>query len=215
MKILYLHGFASSGASGTAQLLAKLLPSAEVIAPDIPLPPVEALPMLRKLADDEAPDVIIGTSMGGMYAQQLRGHLRICVNPAFHMTSMSKVFRSGSRHKWLNGRKDGEKEFVITAEVVKEWRDMERHQFDDISPEEKDLCYGLFGMGDTTVNPVNAYNDFLKHYAHAQRYDGGHQLNEKALKGAVLPLLKQLLGAKLEEAMKEPLPDYMKWGNKG
>ncbi len=213
MKILYLHGFASSGASGTVQLLRKLLPSAEVIAPDILLSPQVALPMLRELADKEAPDITIGTSMGGMYAQQLRGHLRICVNPAFHMTTMSKVFRSGAKYKWLNGRKDNEKEFVVTPDVYKAWREMERHQFDDISPAERELCYGLFGMDDTTVNPINAYNDFLKHYAHAKRYDGGHQLCEKALKNAVLPLLKELLGDKaFVEATQPPLPDYMRWG---
>ena len=33
-KILYVHGFASSGQSGTVTLLRTLLPSATVIAPD-------------------------------------------------------------------------------------------------------------------------------------------------------------------------------------
>ena len=83
MKLVYFHGFASSGASGPAQLLAKLFPSGEVIAPDIPLDPDEALPFLTELVKKEQPDIIIGTSMGGMYAQQMRGVLRICVNPAF------------------------------------------------------------------------------------------------------------------------------------
>ena len=53
MKIIYFHGFASSGASGTVQLLRKMLPSAQVIAPDIPVEPEEALPMLHELVAAE------------------------------------------------------------------------------------------------------------------------------------------------------------------
>lgn len=47
MKLIYFHGFASSGASGTVQLLRKIFPSAEIIAPDIPVDPEEALPFCK------------------------------------------------------------------------------------------------------------------------------------------------------------------------
>ena len=177
MKLVYFHGFASSGASGTAQLLAKLFPSGEVIAPDIPLDPDEALPFLTELVKKEQPDIIIGTSMGGMYAQQMRGVLRICVNPAFQMSSLSKVLHTGT-FKWLNGRKNHEKEFKVTHEILQHFRAMERRQFDGITEADKELCFGLFGMDDTTVNPMNACQTFLKHYPHATRFEGGHQLKE-------------------------------------
>ena len=64
-KILYLHGFASSGASGTVELLrrefwSRVEPAnrAVVIAPDIPLDPHDAMPMLETLAYDEMPDLV-------------------------------------------------------------------------------------------------------------------------------------------------------------
>lgn len=210
MKLVYFHGFASSGASGTVQLLRHILPSADVIAPDIPVDPEEALPFLRALVDEERPDVILGTSMGGMYAQQMHGHLRICVNPAFNMSTMSKTLRTGT-HKWLNGRRDSAKEFKVTAETIRHFNQMERRQFDGITPADRELCYGLFGINDPYVNPVNAYNTFMKHYVHAQRFEGEHQLNEKVMRKTVLPLMKSLLGDKYDEALKEPLPDYMKY----
>lgn len=210
MKLIYFHGFASSGASGTVQLLRKMLPSAEVIAPDIPIDPEEALPMLHQLVENEQPDIIIGTSMGGMYAQQMHGHLRICFNPSFRISTMSKVLRTGE-HKWLNGRKDNAKTFKVTADIMKHFNQMERQQFDGITPDDKDLCYGLFGINDHTVNPVNAYNTFMKHYVHGERIDADHQLNDKALHKYVMPLLKQLLGTAYDEAVKEPLPDYMRY----
>ncbi len=49
MKIIYFHGFGSSGASGTVQNLRLLLPDDTIIAPDIPVDPLEALPFLREL----------------------------------------------------------------------------------------------------------------------------------------------------------------------
>lgn len=85
MKLIYFHGFGSSSASGTVENLRKLLPEDEVIAPDIPIDPVEALPYLKQLCADEQPDIVIGTGMGGMYAQQMRGFVRICINPALNI----------------------------------------------------------------------------------------------------------------------------------
>ena len=84
-KILYVHGFASSGQSGTVTLLKTILPKAEVIAPDLPLPPFEAIELLHEVCRSESPDLIIGSSMGGMMAEQLHGYYRILVNPAFQM----------------------------------------------------------------------------------------------------------------------------------
>lgn len=210
MKLIYFHGFASSGASGTVEILRKKLPSAEVIAPDIPVEPREALPMLRELVVRECPDLILGTSMGGMYTAQMHGALRICVNPAFRISTMSKVLKTGE-HRFLNGRKDGAKTFRITQDIIRQYNEMERHQFDDITPEDRELCYGLFGTQDTTVNPTNAYTTFTKYYVHAQRFEGGHQLNERVLHHTVFPLMRQLLGAAFEEALQPPLPDYMKY----
>ena len=88
---------------------------------------------------------------------------------------------------------------------------MERKQFEGITPDDRKLCYGLFGINDKTVNSTNTYATFTKYYDHAERIEAEHQLNEKVVHKYVLPLMKQLLGAKYDEALKEPLPDYMKY----
>ena len=190
MKILYFHGFASSGATGTAESLRRMLPEVEVISPDIPVDPSEALPFLRALCEQEKPDLIIGPSMGAMYAQQMFGYKKICVNPAFNMSTLSKVFRTGE-HKFLNGRKDSQKTFKITKEIIQKQNMMERQQFKGITPFDRENTYGLFGIHDTTVN---CYDLFKKYYTKAQRFDGEHHLNEKALRTAVVPLAKTILG---------------------
>ena len=76
-KILYVHGFSSSGQSGTVVKIREMLPGATVVAPDLPLHPAEAMDLLHHTCETENPDLIIGTSMGGMYAEMLYGYDRI------------------------------------------------------------------------------------------------------------------------------------------
>lgn len=188
-RIVYFHGFGSSGASGTVEMLRKMLPECEVLAPDIPVDPVDALPYLKEFCATEQPDLIIGTSMGGMYAQQMFGFRKICVNPAFNMSTMSKVLKTGV-HKFFNGRKDNQKEFRITRDTIQHFNQMERQQFKGITPFDKENTWGLFGIHDTQVN---TYDLFKKYYSNARRFDGEHQLNEKALRAEVIPLVKSIL----------------------
>lgn len=190
MKIIYFHGFASSGASGTVEVLRGELPDVEIIAPDIPVDPVEALPFLRQLCADEQPDLVVGTSMGGMYAQQMRGFRRVCINPAFNMSTQSGVLKTGV-HKFLNGRKDSQKEFRITRDIIQHHNQMERQQFKDITPWDKENCWGLFGINDPVVH---TYDLFKKHYPNAIRFEGEHRLNAKVIHKVLVPLIKEILG---------------------
>lgn len=188
-KIIYFHGFGSSGASGTVEQLRNMLPDDEIIAPDIPIDPEEALPFLIDLCDKEKPDLIIGTSMGGMYAHQMKGFKRICVNPAINMSRMSKVLKTGT-HPFFNRRKDNAKEFKITKDIIGHFNMMERNQFKSITDDDKEKCWGLFGIHDETVN---TYDLFHKHYPKVQRFDGEHRLNAKVIKSVLIPLIKELL----------------------
>lgn len=84
-KIMYVHGFGSSGASGSARGLRILLPQATVISPDLPVHPSEAMELLHHLCETERPDLIVGSSMGGMFTEMLYGFDRLLVNPAFQI----------------------------------------------------------------------------------------------------------------------------------
>lgn len=192
MKIIYFHGFGSSHASGTVEVLRRELPNDEIVAPDIPVDPAEALPYLKELCAKEQPDLIIGTSMGGMYAQQMRGFKRILVNPAFTMSTMSKVLKTGE-HQFFNGRYDGAKTFRITKDIIQHHNQMERLQFKNITPEEKETCWCLVGLHDTSV--TNAEALFKKNYLadHLTRFEGEHRLNDKVIKKVLLPLVEKIL----------------------
>lgn len=51
-----------------------------IFSPDLPVEPREALAMLKELVEREHIDLVIGTSMGGMFAQKLQGVKKILVN---------------------------------------------------------------------------------------------------------------------------------------
>ena len=66
--VLYVHGFASSGQSGTVRRLQEVLPEARVIAPDLPIHPHEALALLHDVCQQEKPDLCLPSSCGATTA---------------------------------------------------------------------------------------------------------------------------------------------------
>ena len=126
--------------------LAKKMPEYNVIAPDIPIDPEEALPFLKNYCANNQADLIIGTSMGGMYAMQLTDYPRICVNPALHMSRLSDVLMVGTFERF-QPTADGMTLFTITEEVIQHFQEMEQHMFDDINSENQSLCWGFFADG--------------------------------------------------------------------
>jgi len=121
--LLYLHGLSSSGQSNTPNMLRKLLPDWNIVSPDIPIDPEEALCMLRRLCKEIAPDIVLGTSMGGMFAQQMHGYRKILVNPAFHVSEFMR--QNLGVQTFFSPRKDGATEYEITSELCDAYKAME------------------------------------------------------------------------------------------
>lgn len=192
-KVLYLHGFASAGSTGTATTMRNLLygRDAMVQSPDIPVSPLEAQQMLSSLVQTEQPDLIVATSMGAMYAEQLRGIPRILVNPSFHMARLL-TFRGLGRREFRNKRQDGATDFKVDKQLINEFQQVEKNSFQGITPQEKQLVWGLFGAQDKLVN---CQADFKKNYGTGQMrlFEGEHFLNDKVLSRVVLPLVEQIL----------------------
>jgi len=192
-KLLYLHGFASAGSSGTAVHLRNLLYEygVEVISPDLPVMPQEALAFLQALVAQEQPDLIVGTSMGGMYAEQMYGTPRILVNPSFH-TARHLTFQGMGRREFLNKRQDGARDFKVDKAMIAQFREVEKTSFSRVTAEEKALVWGFFGKNDKFVN---CQPEFKKAYGteHFRIFDGEHHLNDTVLKRDIFPLVKQIL----------------------
>jgi len=188
-KIMYVHGFGSSGQSGTVTLLRTLMPAATIIAPDLPLHPAEALELLRQTCDAEKPDLIIGTSMGGMYAEMLRGTDRILINPAFEMGDTMVKHNMVGKQTFQSPRTDGIQDFIVTKALVNEYKEITTLLFNGIDEAEQQRVIGLFGDEDTSVD---TFDLFAQHYPTAIHFHGGHRLTDKVAMHYLMPLIRQI-----------------------
>ena len=185
--VLYVHGFASSGQSGTVRRLQEVLPEARVIEPDLPIHPHEALALLHDVCQQEKPDLIVGTSMGGMFAEQLRGYDRICVNPALDIAETMRAHGLTGTQQFQNPRQDGVQEFYVDKALVKEYREVSEQRFQNMTDDDRQRVYGLFGDEDELVD---TYDMFHEHYPQALYFHGEHRMNDRSFMHSVLPVIR-------------------------
>ena len=189
-KLMYLHGSASAGYSRTSMGILKYLPEDwQLLTPDCPVDAEECLQMLKDLCEREKPDLIIGSSQGGYYAQMLRGYKRICVNPALDMSNDADV-KVGS-HQFVVNRLDGIQKYVITPEMQDGYRRLEAHQFEGITDFDRENCYGLFGDCDTDYGHCKPV--FAEHYKHIYTFPGGHKMEYDEIENYLMPLVIKLV----------------------
>ncbi len=84
-KILYLHGFASCGEGNKSLLLKSYFGTENVIAPDLPPSPIDALELIEAILGSTNIDCLVGSSLGGYYATILAEKYRmkaILLNPS-------------------------------------------------------------------------------------------------------------------------------------
>jgi predicted esterase YcpF (UPF0227 family) len=186
-KILYVHGFGSSGATGSAKGIRILLPKAMVISPDLPIHPTEAMELLHRICETEKPDMIIGSSMGGMYTEMLYGFDRLLVNPAFQIADTMAEHNMMGRVTFSNPRQDGATDFLVNKALLNEFREISNHCFEGINEAERNRVYALYGIHDELVH---TFDLFTEYYPQAIRFNGAHFLNDHALVHCVLPVVQ-------------------------
>lgn len=186
-KVMYVHGFGSSAQTGTVSRLRTVMCNATVIAEDMPLHPQEAIELLHRMCEEEHPDLIIGTSMGGMYTEQLYGYDRIVINPAFRIADTMAQHGLTGAQTFFNPRKDGVQKFFVDNNMVKEYRRVSEQCFSHVTDEERQRVWGLFGDCDTTVD---TWDLFRHHYPTAIHFHGEHRMDDKSYMHGVMPIIR-------------------------
>ncbi len=199
-KVMYVHGFGSSAQTGTVARLRNVLCNATIIAEDMPLHPQEALDLLHRLCEEEQPDLIIGTSMGGMYTEQLYGYDRIVINPAFCIADTMQQHGLTGAQTFFNPRKDGVQKFFVDNNIVKEYRLVSEQCFSGVNDEERKRVWGLFGDADTTVD---TWVLFREHYPTAIHFHGEHRMDDRSYMHAVMPVIRWI--DDLQEGRQRPV----------
>lgn len=191
-KVLFLHGFYASGSCPLAHALRTGLNGvAEVMTPDLPRHPKEALAYIQEICEREHPDLLVGNSCGSMYAQMVANRLGIPAllgNPHFEMTAFLSE-RIG-RHEYKSPRIDGNQTLAIDEDLVAEFRELQNIQFDNLSEAMTDKIWGIFGEKDTLAHyePL-----FLEHYKRAEHFPGGHTPTAEEVMEYYVPLAKEML----------------------
>lgn len=192
MKILFLHGFFASGQCVPAVALKEALKGkAEVLTPDLPMHPKEAIYFIRDLIDREKPDALVGNSCGAFYAQMIApivGLPALLGNPYFKMTEFLRP-RIGA-HQYKSPRQDGKQDFIIDEQLIAEFAEIEEHQFDNYNPGYKDVVIGLFGENDTLAHfePL-----FRKYYNQCYHFPGGHTPTAEEVQKYYVPLIEKFI----------------------
>ena len=181
MKVLFVHGLASSGAYKLAEML-RINLKAEVVAPDVPIDPDEALALLRGLCESGKPDLVVGLSWGGFLTQQLRGVRKALINPDLHVARLMRTM--AGEVEYLSPRVDGAKTFTITPELCDRYEALETNQF---ASDEPSLTLGLFADKDELVH---CCDEFAARYpGRAKQYPGKHLPTFPEVKKFIAPAL--------------------------
>jgi len=190
-KILFLHGFYASGQCVPALALKEALEGrVEVLTPDLPLHPKEALALVRLLCEQEQPAVLVGNSCGSFYGQIIaaeKGIPALLGNPYFRMTEFLKSRIGNQQYK--SPRKNGCQDFVIDEQLISEFAVLETTQFSKPHPH-SECVWGLFGGNDTLAHfePL-----FLEHYTVASHFPGAHTPTAEEVRMWYVPLVEKLM----------------------
>lgn len=191
-KILFLHGFTASGACEIAETLkTELAGTAEIVAPDLSLHPYEAMDMLQDLCAECQFDLIVGSSCGSFYGQQLVrffGVPAILVSPFLKMTEFLEP-RIGTL-EYKSPRADGQQQLEITPNLVGEFAEMQRHQFDCYDEFNRYRVWGMFGSKDTLAH---FRDEFVEYYPTAIDYDGPHTMTATNVRQDLIPAIRAML----------------------
>lgn len=190
--IIFLHGFFASGSCVPASALKEAFHNrVRVLTPDLPIHPKDALEFIKKLCRDENPDLLVGNSCGSFYAQIITsesGMPALLGNPYFIMTEFLKE-RIG-KHQYKSPRADGKQDFVIDEQLISEFEEVEKTQFDNINDNSRDNIWGIFGEQDTLARfePL-----FLRYYNKAYHFPGAHTPTVDEMKKWHVPLIEEML----------------------
>lgn len=175
--ILYLHGFRSSPASFKARVVARKMAELgradELVCPQLPASPKEAMALALKLVGDTPASelAIVGSSLGGFYATWLAerfGCRAVLLNPAI------EPLKDLDQHVGVTTAWHSDQPFEFKREYIDELRALAVEKF--THPERYFL---IAATGDEVLD----YRDMVRHYAGARQVviDGSnHAITEFA-----------------------------------
>ncbi len=181
---MYVHGFLSSAQSGTVKMLQELMPNATLVAEDIPVHPEEGMRCCRRWQRLRSPTSSSVPRWEDVHrtAERIRPHPR---KPCLRDGQYNE--QHDRKQEFQNPRKDGVNELMVNKGLIKEYRDFTERCFQDITPEEQQRVYGLFGDADPLVHTFDLFHE---HYPLAIPFHGEHRLIDKVAFHYLCPVIR-------------------------
>lgn len=142
--ILFIHGFGSCGWGEKSLCLRRRFGLGQVIAPDLPFHPGDAVTHLRDLLERFPISFLVGSSLGGFYATWLNAFRplpTILINPVVKPHELLANYL-GPQHRWCDGAG-----FRVGVEYLEALVALQR---DQLAPDERYLV--LLQQGDETLD---------------------------------------------------------------
>jgi hypothetical protein len=184
-KILYIHGWLSSGDSNTSKMLKNTFKDYKILCPDVPVDPLVALKYLQNIINKELPEIIIASSMGAFYANLLRGPLKILINPAFNIIDIV----STGEYSFFNKRIDNIQSFTFTEKNYTDLKQLQLNQFDKLSWEDKKSTYVIIGSNDTVVTNITTLCKRIYTSDNVITANFGHRINSTVVDNFIKPIV--------------------------
>ena len=173
MKLVYFHGFGSSGNSEKSQALRTRFGDENVWSPDLPLDANEVIDMVSDYVRnvDSYPIIFTGTSLGGFYANYFAQKYDcpcVLVNPAFNPgQSLSKAI--GEHKNYATGLP-----FELKQEHLDKWAAMKADNTDI-----NGALINLFIALDDEVIDARQMLDAFPHYKYLKTFEkAGHRFSD-------------------------------------
>ena len=191
MKLLYLHGLASSKDSNTAKIISDYFIDDEVLAIDIESNPREAIIQIFNTIQEFNPNIIVGTSLGGFYASLFGGPIKVLINPALKPDEeIIKVLKTYGEHEYLKKRK--EKTFTYTESDEEMFRKIRKTFLDYILDNE--FIYETFAVFGNEDEVVQDKDYFIDNYGKENviEINAQHRLTDENIKNDIIPLISKI-----------------------
>lgn len=193
MKILYIHGLGSSGNSRTVKVLRELMPNDEILAPDIPFDPIEAMNFIRVFDYKVKPDIVIGTSLGGYYAMQLCYSRKILINPALFADEDIKNSIGLGEYSYFSKRVDGNQTYTIDETFIAKLKEQREWFFNQcmLDDEFSWHCTAMFADNDELFSHIDDYKNLFQ--GKCITFRGSHRLTEENIKDVLIPQILSVI----------------------
>jgi len=150
---IYIHGMGSGSKSGTSSAFLKYFKDYEWICPEVNEDPYESLQIIDEYIKVFSPEIIAGTSLGGLYTAFVNApdSIKIVCNAAIEIEHVIRKVGYG-KHTFFCEREDGRKEYELSETVVRRFSEFKKNH--DISLGRINL--GVYSKDDEFVGQVES-----------------------------------------------------------